>query len=82
MSHHYVVPAKLFLDHFQGSGHERGGIQTVVTNRSPSTSGYQAVLLEMVPWYFRILLHTLEVGCVRYADGGIANDCPEGVGQY
>ena len=75
-----LVPANLFLGFFTGIGHERGGIHTSITNRSPSILDHQAVLLEMVPWYFRVLLHTLEVDCVQYGHGGLLDNCAEDVG--
>jgi phosphatidylinositol glycan class T len=45
--------------HLVGSGHEWGGITTEITNHAPHT--VEVLYLEMVPWFFRLFLHTLSV---------------------
>ena len=43
-----------------GTGQERGGITTEL--RNSGTSPLTVVHLEVVPWYLRLFLHTLQVG--------------------
>ena len=42
-----------------GTGQERGGITTEL--RNSGTSPLTVVHLEVVPWYLRLFLHTLQV---------------------
>ena len=62
-----------------GSGHERGGIITEVINQDPQFSLLVAVL-DMVPWYFRVLSHTLDISCVQLINDTTIN-CKDQLGM-
>ncbi len=64
--------------HILGSGLERGGIITEIINSK--TTPIQVVLLEMVPWYLRILLHTMKVECTQQTDREIIKECDNNTG--
>lgn len=44
---------------FTGHGQERGGVQTLLTNPSP-TSPVEFIYLESLPWFMKPYLHTLK----------------------
>lgn len=44
---------------FTGHGQERGGVQTLLTNLSP-TSPVEFIYLESLPWFMKPYLHTLK----------------------
>ncbi|KAJ3106113.1 hypothetical protein HK100_003776 [Physocladia obscura] len=46
--------------HLTGYGRERGGISIHITNNNP-TASQNITLLEVVPWYLKIYLHTLKI---------------------
>jgi phosphatidylinositol glycan class T len=50
-----------------GSGHERGGLEIVTTNRHTNASPTVSIF-DMVPWYFRLLYHTFNISCT-YING-------------
>jgi phosphatidylinositol glycan class T len=52
-------PELLVSRHLVGSGHDWGGLATEITNSAPHT--VEVLYLEMVPWFFRLYLHTLSV---------------------
>lgn len=62
-----------------GSGHERGGIITEIINQDPQFSLLVAVL-DMVPWYFRVLSHTLDISCVQLINDTTIN-CKDQLGM-
>ena len=64
---------------YSGSGHERGGIITEITNQDPQLSLLVAVL-DMVPWYFRVLSHTLDISCVQLLNDATIN-CRDQLGM-
>ena len=43
-----------------GSGHEWGGLYTEITNNHPG-SEVKLLYLDMVPWFCRVFIHTLQV---------------------
>lgn len=43
-----------------GSGHEWGGLHTEITNHHPSLE-MRVLYLDMVPWFCRVYLHTLQI---------------------
>ena len=45
--------------HLVGSGHEWGGLAIEITNHAPHSM--EVLYLEMVPWFFRLYLHTFSV---------------------
>ena len=63
-----------------GSGHERGGLITVISNSYHDTSALVS-LLDMTPWYLRLLYHTLELNCQQRM-GSSVKDCMEGLGKH
>lgn len=44
---------------FTGYGQERGGVQAILTNPSP-TSAVDFVYMESLPWFMKLYLHTLK----------------------
>ena len=54
-----AAPSLLVSRHLVGSGHDWGGLATHITNSAPHT--IEVLYLEMVPWFFRVYLHTLAV---------------------
>lgn len=52
-----VLNVQRFLS---GSGHEWGGLHTLITN-SHTSNTLRILYLDMIPWYFRLYLHTLQV---------------------
>ena len=50
-------PVLIISCHLLGSGHDWGGLATEITNNAPYT--VEVLHLEMVPWFFRLYLHTL-----------------------
>ena len=52
-------PELLVSRHLVGSGHDWGGLATEITNSATHT--VEVLYLEMVPWFFRLYLHTLSV---------------------
>ena len=52
-------PELLVSRHLVGSGHDWGGLVTEITNSAPRS--VEVLYLEMVPWFFRLYLHTLSV---------------------
>jgi phosphatidylinositol glycan class T len=44
---------------FTGHGQERGGVQTILTNPSP-TDSVDFVYMESLPWFMKVYLHTLK----------------------
>jgi phosphatidylinositol glycan class T len=52
-------PPLLVSRHLVGSGHDWGGLATEITNSAPHP--VEVLYLEMVPWFFRLYLHTLSV---------------------
>ena len=64
---------------YSGSGHERGGIITEIINQDPQLSLLVAVL-DMVPWYFRVLSHTLDISCVQLLNDVTIN-CKDQLGM-
>lgn len=45
---------------FTGHGQERGGVQAILTNPSP-TESVEIVYMESLPWFMKLYLHTLKV---------------------
>lgn len=56
-----------------GSGLERGGLVTEISNLDPVNS-LKVVFFDMVPWYLRILLHTRDIDCVHEVNGKSCKD--------
>ena len=52
-------PVLMLSQHVVGSGHEWGGLMVEITNHA--THPVEVLYLEMVPWFFRLYLHTLSV---------------------
>ncbi len=50
---------------FTGHGQERGGVQTLLTNPSP-TSPIEFIYFESLPWFMKPYLHTLKARLSRY----------------
>lgn len=52
-------PVLMLSQHVVGSGHEWGAIAVEFTNHAPQV--IEVLYLEMVPWFFRLYLHTLSI---------------------
>lgn len=52
-------PVLMLSQHVLGSGHEWGGLTVEFTNHAPHI--IEVLYLEMVPWFFRLHLHTLSI---------------------
>lgn len=62
-------PVLMLSHHVVGSGQEWGGLTVEFTNHAPHT--VEVLYLEMVPWFFRLYLHTLSVsGGMQGREGG------------
>jgi phosphatidylinositol glycan class T len=57
-----VLSVQRFLS---GSGHEWGGLHTEVTN-SHSNETLRILYLDMIPWFCRVYVHTLQVEYGEY----------------
>ena len=54
----HVIPPLYASRSFTGHGQERGGVQTLLTNTSP-TSALHLIYFETLPWFMKPYLHTL-----------------------
>ncbi|KAL7754329.1 Subunit of the glycosylphosphatidylinositol transamidase complex-like protein [Sorochytrium milnesiophthora] len=55
------TPPVVFTRHLTGFGQDKGGIEVKITNQSPQRTSVEAVYFDMIPWYIRPLLHTLDI---------------------
>ncbi|KAJ3068463.1 hypothetical protein HDU98_008367 [Podochytrium sp. JEL0797] len=70
---HPIPPVQIHR-HLTGYGRERGGINIRLTNTSPSP--HSITLLEVVPWYLMIYLHTLETRVSMLNDSSFTLSAP------
>lgn len=64
---------------FTGYGQERGGMRTVLTNPSLSSTA-SIVYLESLPWFMKPYLHTLHAS-IRPLDASATNETATGIGR-
>ena len=55
-----LAPVLSVQRYLSGSGHEWGGLHTEITNSHASES-LRLLYLDMIPWFFRVFVHTLRV---------------------
>ncbi|KAH8816021.1 GPI transamidase-like protein component Gpi16 [Xylogone sp. PMI_703] len=58
---------------FTGYGQERGGVQTILTNPSP-TDAVDFVYMESLPWFMKLYLHTLKAKINGTDDGDVIEE--------